>query len=181
MVAAGGRLFVVGGVGVDANRVWEYNPEIDNWNSSRAPIPTPREHLAVVAAQGKIYAIGGRDAENRNLAVLEIYDIAADRWSSGATMLNPRSGFTAGVIEGRIHVTGGEDIETGRVLDSHEYYDIDARRWLSAPPLPQRRHGVASAVWNGKWYVVGGATRAAFATLISMSARVDVFEPAPEK
>ena len=180
MVASGGRLFVVGGVGADANRIWEYDPESNTWDSSRAPMPTPREHLAVVAAQGKIYAIGGRDGANRNLPVLEIYDIAADQWSPGPRLITPRSGFTAGVIGSRIHVTGGEDIGTGSVLDGHEYFDVDAAGWVAGTPLPEGRHGIASAVLNGKWYVVGGATRAALATFISMSDRLDVYEPAPE-
>ena len=180
LVASGGHLFVVGGVGVDANRIWAYNPESDTWNTSRAPMPTPREHLAVVTAQGKIYVLGGRDTANRNLPVLEIYDITADQWSSGPPMRNARSGFTAGVVEGRIHVTGGEDIATGRVLHEHEYYDIDTQRWVDAAPLPRGRHGVASAVWNDKWYVAGGATSAALATLVTMSDRVDVFDPATD-
>lgn len=174
LVAAQGRLFVVGGVGTNPGALWSYDPATGIWDTALAPLPTPREHLAAVALAGKLYALGGRSG-NRNLAVVEVYDIAANRWERAAPMQTPRSGFTAGVIAGRVHVAGGESLTSGETFAGHEVYDPPTDRWSPAPPLPQARHGLTSAVWNGRWYVVGGATRAAVRTLISMSGRVDVF------
>ena len=36
----------------------EYDPATDRW-ASRAPMPTPRHGLAVVAVRGRIYALDG--------------------------------------------------------------------------------------------------------------------------
>lgn len=60
-----GKVYAIGGLtetpfgreNVDANDV--YDPAADRWES-KAPLPLGRDHLAVVALDGKIHAIGGR-------------------------------------------------------------------------------------------------------------------------
>src|SRR3954463_570525 len=55
----GGRLYVVGGIGDRglARNALEFDLRRRRWRPVAGP--TPREHLAVVAAQGRLYALGG--------------------------------------------------------------------------------------------------------------------------
>ena len=86
-----------------------YDPAADRW-TVRASVPTPRDHLAVAALDGKLYAVGGRRNGNygQNLGVNEAYDPATDRWQARAEMPTARSGIAAAVLDGRMFVFGGE-------------------------------------------------------------------------
>jgi N-acetylneuraminic acid mutarotase len=86
-----------------------------------------------------------------------------------------RGGLTAAPINGRIHVTGGEDLNTGETFDAHEVYDPATDRWTRAAPLPVARHGLASGVIDNRWYVVGGGEKAGAMTFLTLSDRLDIF------
>ena len=82
-IALDGRLHALGGSfdGKAGSYHDEYDPTTDQWRPD-APLPEPRDHLAVALANGKIYAFGGfatdvhKDASN---AAFE-YDAATNAW-----------------------------------------------------------------------------------------------------
>ena len=86
-----------------------YDPDANRW-AALAAIPTPRDHLAVAAVDGLLYAIGGRINGNyaRNLDVNEVYNPRTDRWQRLSPIPTARSGIAAAVLQGRIFVVGGE-------------------------------------------------------------------------
>src|SRR5919106_273099 len=175
MAAIEGKLYVVGGVGRDSKALWIYDPATDRWDAARAVLPTQREHLTVTALGGELYAVGGRWDERGNLAVLEIYDPAAGRWARGPDLPTPRSGLTSAVLDGHIHVTGGESLSLGRTFGEHEAYDPATAKWTVLASLPTPRHGLASGVVSGRWYVIGGGARAGALTFVSLTDLVEVF------
>jgi N-acetylneuraminic acid mutarotase len=175
-----GRIHAVGGVGgtgrvgrrknSDAHEV--YDPAADKW-LTRAPLPTPRDHLAAAAEGGRLYAIGGRiDGDyGRNLAANESYDPATDQWTARAPLPTMRSGIAASVVGGRIVVVGGE-AHTG-TFKQVEAYDPKSDSWSAYAPMPTPRHGLGSAVVGGKMFVIsGGPTPGA-----SNSAANEIFAP----
>jgi N-acetylneuraminic acid mutarotase len=175
MAAIEDRLYVVGGVGPASEEIWVYDPASDRWEAAPAPLSTRREHLAVTVLDGKLYAVGGRWGNAGNLAALEIYDAAAGRWTRGPDLPTPRSGLTAGMLDGNVHVTGGESLSLDRTFGEHEAYDPTTARWTALASLPTPRHGLTSAVVSGRWYVIGGGTRAGAMTFISLADLVEVF------
>lgn len=175
MTAGAGSLYVVGGTGPGAAELWRYDPGTDRWSRKQAHMPTPRQHLAAVALQGKIHAMGGRWKEEGHFGVLEIYDPATDRWAALPPMPTPRGGFAAGVLNGRIHTAGGESLEPIGTLATHEVYDPATRKWSMLAPLPVNRQGVASAVRAGAWYVIGGARGPGIRTMFTTTCSVDVW------
>jgi N-acetylneuraminic acid mutarotase len=179
MAAIEGSLYVVGGVGPDSKDLWIYDLASDRWDTARAALPTQREHLTATVVDGKLYAIGGRWGDRGNLAALEIYDPAAGTWTRGPDLPIPRSGLTTGVLEGQIHVTGGESLSPGRTFGEHEVYDPATARWTALAGLPTPRHGLASAVVGGRWYVIGGGAKAGALTFISLTDLVEVFPSEP--
>ena len=123
-----GKIYVFGGFGAGATANEEYDPSADSW-STRSPMPTARDHIAVPVVEGKIHVIGGRlGSFARNLAAHEGYDPSTDTWSEAAPLPRARSGIASAVMEGRIYVFRGE--ETGGTFDANEVYDSQTDEWI---------------------------------------------------
>ena len=175
MVAIDDQLYIIGGVG-PSTQLWVYDIEADDWDLSRAEMPTLREHLTAVMLDGKLYVIGGRWRDN--VGTLEVYDPEADEWTELTQMSTPRGGLTAAVLAGRIHVTGGEAFSPLVTFAEHEVYDPETDTWLVYPDMPTARHGLTSAAVDDVWYVIGGATGAAGRTTRTLTGAVEIFTPA---
>lgn len=154
-----GEVFLVGGTGASGELLGPVdvlNLTTGQWREA-APLPKPRDHLAVLALDGKLYALGGRE---RTLASTTnegfAYDPANDTWSPIASMLAARGGFGAAVWQGRILVAGGEDGSQQRLLASAELYDPARDAWSALPPMAKARTGNLATAWEGRAYVVGG-------------------------
>jgi N-acetylneuraminic acid mutarotase len=151
------RLYVVGGVGPDglARRAFALNLKTGRWAS--IPGPTPREHLAVSAAAGKVYAVAGRLAGiDTNLRAFESYSPATKRWTKLAPVPDPRGGTGAAFAKGLIVSVGGE--EPQGTIGSVFGYNVTTKRWRRLADLPTPRHGVGVAAIAGRVYVIGGGT-----------------------
>lgn len=127
--AIGGKLYVVGGLFRNpANRPWDahvigtleiYDPATDTWDTSKAPMPTPRKHAAVAVIGGRLHVVGGHRFEvvpsgstgtvitSEIVATHEVYDPATDTWQSLPPMPTARQAAGAGVIDSRLYVAGG--------------------------------------------------------------------------
>lgn len=71
----GGKIYMAGGVGADGavlGSMIVYDPATNAW-SAKLPMRTPRALLALAAYQGKLWAIGGFDANQRMLTSVETY------------------------------------------------------------------------------------------------------------
>lgn len=160
--AIGRKLVVMGGIrrftdGGLAAAPAIYDPAFNSWVEVW-PMPTPRDHLAAATVNGVVYVIGGRVfTPARNSDVVEVYDptrYLGGRWSRKTPMPTARGALGAAVLDGMIHVLGGETAMA--VFGTHEVYDPDKDTWTEAAPLPTPRHGAAVASLDGKIYVIGG-------------------------
>ena len=151
----GARLYVVGGVGPSglARRAFAYDLRRGRWTSF--PGPTPREHLAVTAAGGRVYALAGRRAGiDTNLTALESYRPGARAWTRLPPIPDARGGTAAAAIAGRIVSVGGEE-PRGTIGEVYAF-DLRARRWSRLADLPTPRHGLGVVATNGRVYAVAG-------------------------
>jgi non-specific serine/threonine protein kinase len=154
-VALAGKLYVVGGVGPAglARSAFVFDPRSRRWRVQ--PGPTPREHLAVAAAGGRIYAIGGRTAGfDTNLALVESWRPGEPRWRAEPAIPEPRGGTGAAAAGGLIVSVGGE--APAGTLSRVYGFDISQRAWRRLPDLPTRRHGLGVAALGRTVYVIGG-------------------------
>ncbi len=153
----GDRLYVVGGVGRGglARRMLAFHLPTGRWRS--LPGPTPREHLAVAAWRGTLYAVAGRlSGLASNLSLVEAYTPAAGVWRRLRPLPEPRGG-TGAAVAGRLLVSvGGE--EPGGTIASVYGYDLVSGRWRRLPDLPTPRHGLGVAAVAGRVYAVAGGT-----------------------
>jgi N-acetylneuraminic acid mutarotase len=159
--ALDGKIYVVGG-GPDDNvadsDLYVYDPATDQW-SARAPMPTPRQHLASCALSGKLLAVGGWSGAGKpTTTAAELYDPAVDRWARLPDLPTARGGLGASALGQTCYVVGGEgwDQPPPDTFHENEGYDLSRGAWLRFSPMPTARHGVGVAALGGALYVVGG-------------------------
>jgi N-acetylneuraminic acid mutarotase len=131
-----------------------------------APFPEPDEELYGVAANGKLYVMGGWDDGKARGANYE-YDPVTDKWTRKSPMPKPAHHAAMAAGNGKIYVIGGfvppkdTAIPLGGAwepIDSAWEYDPAADSWKSLAPLPGKRGSAIAAEVGGKIYVIGGAT-----------------------
>jgi len=129
-------------------------PDLPSRWQEEVPISIARGRLAVVAVEGRIYAIGG-ETPGGITGVVEAYDPLQRTWSLRATKPVPVANVSGAALGGKIYVPGGF-ISSGQVTDSVEVYDPVADEWGRAAPLPAPRAAYALAAYDGKMYLFGG-------------------------
>jgi N-acetylneuraminic acid mutarotase len=150
-----GRLYVVGGVGASglARRAFSLDLRTRRW--TLVPAPSPREHLAVTATGGKIFALGGRSAGiDTNVATFEVWMPGTKRWRRLPPVPQPRGGTGAAVAAGSIVSVGGE-APSGTIASVYAY-DLTSRRWRRLPDLPTPRHGLGVVGIGARVYALAG-------------------------
>jgi hypothetical protein len=96
-------------------------------------LPAARGGLAAVSVWSSIYVIGGRNAYNRVVSRVDVYNPNADRWLEGNPLQTAREHLAAATFRGSIYVFGGRDAG-GNVLGSVERFDVSS---LGTPALLQ--------------------------------------------
>jgi non-specific serine/threonine protein kinase len=151
----GRRLYVVGGVvapGRLAPRMLVLGLRTGRW--SFAPGPSPREHLAVAAAGGAVYALAGRSG-GTNFTTFEAYSPTRRSWSRLPPVPYPRGGTGAAVVGGRRIISVGGEEPAGTIASVYAYR-VAARRWTRIPDMRTPRHGLAVVSFGNTVYAIAG-------------------------
>jgi Common central domain of tyrosinase/Kelch motif len=131
-----------------------------------APFPEPDEELYGVAANGKLYVIGGWN-DGKAGGVTYEYDPGTDKWTKKQPMPRPAHHAALAAANGKIYVMGGfvAPSETAlplgaawQPIDNTWQYDPVADSWKSLAPLPMKRGSAVAVEVGGKIYTIGGAT-----------------------
>lgn len=156
------KIYVVGGRPPRGNDFAVYDPAADRW-TVLPNLPTQRNHLAADAIDGKVYVAGGRFGPGFNsetTAVLEIFDPATNRWTTGTSMPTSRGGVAGATANGCLFVIGGEGnpADPRGLFDQNEAYNPRTDTWTRLPPMPTPTHGLTgAAVVSGQIHLPGGA------------------------
>ena len=153
-----GKLYVVGGVGPKGLAPKGFALDLRSGHWRQIAGPSPREHLAVAGAGGRVYALAGRLAGiDTNLRTLEAYSPATRKWTKLAAVPDARGGTGAAVTAGLLVSVGGEEPEG--TIGSVYGYDLAGRKWRRLPDLPTPRHGLGVVALGGRIYAIGGGTK----------------------
>jgi Kelch motif len=133
-----------------------------------APLRHARGGLALVAAGGKLYAIGG-NAGGGNVAPAEEYDPATNRWTDLPPLPNPRNHVAGFAYQGTACVAGGREPNHADV----HCWDPAARRWTSLPPLPTPTSGAGGGALGDRVFVAGGESTRGRSMIDQLAVLVD--------
>ena len=193
-----GRIYVAGGL-LSPNTGYSahfeaYDPAADQW-TRLATLPQARHHIALTAAGGLLYGIGGFSGGFPNWQAQSevfVYDANADLWRSGVAMTQPRAEGVTAAVNGKIYVFGGRVRANSDAnhFNDHvdtklaEMFDPSSGQWSRLPDAPSARNSAGGAVINGKIYIVGGrqALKQPDGSLRQLNvASLEVFDPATLK
>lgn len=107
-----GRIYVAGGLlspntGYSAH-VEAYDPRLDRW-TRLATLPEARHHIALVAAGGIVYGVGGFSGGFPNWkaqASMFAYDPGTNRWTNSVPLSIPRAEGVAAAVNGKVYLIG---------------------------------------------------------------------------
>ncbi len=128
VAVVGSDIYLIGGQyngGITTNDVEKYNTENGSW-SALAPMQTARIAPTTAVIGRKIYVFGG--VSNLNETVIppiitpEVYDIDQDSWQQSAPYPRYLMAIPSPVINGKMYLIGGANIEDGTVLSSMEIF-----------------------------------------------------------
>ena len=151
----GDTLYVVAGIGPVGLTRASFALDLRRNRWRQIPGPTPREHLAVTATGGRVYALAGRTAGyETNLRMLESWKPGARRWTRLPPVPVARGGTGATAVGHTIVSVGGEAVD--RTIASVYVYDTVSRRWQRLPDLPTPRHGLGVVAAGRTVYAIAG-------------------------
>jgi N-acetylneuraminic acid mutarotase len=200
-VAAGGKMYVLGGFGVGGKPVgmnWQYDPASDKWTKMNG-IPLPVHHAGLAVYHDKIYMFGGYILNTdpnipgggwEPVDNAWQFDPVANSWKALAPLPGKRGSPIAEEVGGQIYVIGGAIPEPGskevairpsraaRSVSTNEAYDPETNKWTTRSPMPTPRNHAFAGTVNGKIYVIGGRITSPFITVASNLDIVEEYDPA---
>jgi N-acetylneuraminic acid mutarotase len=126
---------------------------------------------ALLAAAGKLYAIGGNTAFT-DVAPAEIYDPGSNAWSDLPSLPAPRNHVSGFVFGADVCVAGGRSPATGRV----DCFNFESSSWVRLPDLPRATSGAGAATLDGGSAMILGGENAQETTISDQFARL----PSPD-
>ncbi|MBA3468423.1 MAG: carboxypeptidase regulatory-like domain-containing protein [Herpetosiphonaceae bacterium] len=150
-----GKIYVTGGAGdINRNIVFDtahvYDPQTNAWTPI-ASMSKPRYSHQLLAAGGRLYAIGGG---------VEMYDPALDQWHVVPGIV-PTNIAAAAVIADKIYVV--DYCDTPCTADADVFrYDPAAATWTRLAGYPGRKYVGACAALSGALYCIENEGQATF-------------------
>ena len=158
LIAAGGRLYAVGGNTAAGNvaPVEVYDPQTRRW-SDIATLPDPRNHVAGFAFGTEVCVAGGRSP---NTTRVDCFNYRTRDWSRLAYLPQPTSGSGAATLgDGTVIVMGGEDAQESSIVNQLARLP-STRRWTAPERMLVPRHGFQLALFDGRAWACGGGASA---------------------
>ncbi len=141
-----------------------YDPMTDTWET-KTSMPTPRADITASAVNGKIVVTGGNymiQGEYFTTNVTEVYDPTTDSWTSENPVPNAVSSYASAVIDNKIYIIGGHNLDLGVKYSLTQIYDTETDNWSQGIMLPYATYYAAAGSTTGtmaleRIYVLGGA------------------------
>jgi hypothetical protein len=121
---------------------------------SRPPLPAARQEVGVAAVEGRIYVIGGLDANLSGQRAVDIFNTRSGEWESGPPLPFSLHHPNVAAVGHKVYVAGGY----GEIGVSAATFELDTDRmtWARKADMPTARGAGAAVGYNGRLYVFGG-------------------------
>ncbi|MBM3450095.1 MAG: kelch-like protein [Armatimonadetes bacterium] len=136
-------------------------PEVNGWRLGSPMLQARSEHGIAVAA-GRMYVVGGYPPGRVPSDVVQVYEFATGRWTTGPNYPVPLHHAMAASVAGKVYIVGGEmyGAGSGRPEEYIDFvYELDlaaGNTWRRRAAMPTKRSGGGAAVLGGRIYVAGG-------------------------
>ncbi|KAJ7284306.1 hypothetical protein O6H91_04G128500 [Diphasiastrum complanatum] len=148
---------------------WEWLPQIPDFPQG---LPLFSQCLALEA---KLFVVGGWNPSTYEaMTSIYIFNFCTRQWKRGRDMLEARSFFGCGVLNGQILVAGGHD-EDKNALATAEVYLPEEDRWERLPQMSEERDECFGVVLNAKFYAISGYATEMQGQFVRST---DVYDPA---
>lgn len=136
------KIYVIGGnvrydTWITTNEV--YDPATDTWET-KAAIPKAGMAMSANVVNGQIYLMGGLETYYfpwNTLDENQVYDPVADFWTKKAPILNPVFDYGSAVVDDRIYVIGGRDINLDPEKQNYtQIYEPERDLWSYGSSIP---------------------------------------------
>ena len=123
-----------------------------------APFPEPEEELYGVAANGKMYVLGGFGVGGKPVGMVWEYDPATDNWNKKKNMPLPVHHQAMTEYRGKIYMFGGfvqypvpgQPLAGWEPVNNVWEYDPGADSWKALAPMPSKRGSAVATEVSGK-------------------------------
>ncbi|OGS21902.1 MAG: hypothetical protein A2252_09050 [Elusimicrobia bacterium RIFOXYA2_FULL_39_19] len=155
------KIYVIGG-GYSSSSVFfstveEYNPEMNTW-TTKTSMPTARYGASSGVVNNKIYVISGEiynQLSSKSSSIIEEYDPMIDTWTVKTNVLLSRRYSSAGVLNNKIYIIGGDNLSM-IYYDKVEEYDPIENTCIFTTLIDVQRAALSVGVVNNKLYAIGG-------------------------
>jgi N-acetylneuraminic acid mutarotase len=106
----------------------------------------PNSEFAAAELDGRIYVLRGYPAGRVTVRTVQIYDIAADKWTLGPTLPEPNNHGMAAAINGVLYLIGGQTDPQRAYVSTVYALDPKVGRGRRGPECPQRA-ALAASPW----------------------------------
>ena len=144
-----GKIYLVGGyttgnVDPSFGQVWEYDPVLNTFNTTRMSMPATLGGPGFGIINGHIYIAGGRNLANTNLNTLYDYDIAANTWTTAGQYAQWRQ--RAGLGSDRGQAVGLWRWQSLRRLEHNAYIGEDGSKSMAQAAAQPGDHQLPAGV-----------------------------------
>ena len=146
-----GHVYLSGGHSGSADSAHVFRLDGAAWTEV-ASMRYARGGHTLVAAGGRLYAIGGNTAAG-NVALAEAYDPQSGQWTDLPPQPAPRNHVSGFAYAADVCAAGGRAPNTARV----DCFNLESRMWERLPDLPRPTSGAGAATLDdGRVIVMGG-------------------------
>ncbi|TQD78488.1 hypothetical protein C1H46_035978 [Malus baccata] len=101
--------------------------------------------------------VSGREIEG---VVVWRYDMEANQWGKGPSMISPRCMFASATCGSYAYVAGGMGLASDwKAMDSAERYNPGTKSWEPLPNMERERRSCSGCFLDNKFFVIGGKDR----------------------
>jgi N-acetylneuraminic acid mutarotase len=119
-------------------------------------MPSPRTEATAVNLNDGVYVIGGFTSDDKNSAIVEMYNATSDPWRTDIAPLPvPLLHASSVSFQNKIYVVGGY-MGNSTPSDRLYIYDPTTNIWTQSNSMPTPRGSPNANIVNGMLYVVGG-------------------------
>ena len=126
------KIFIIGGLGYEPDYILFYDPEKKKIKELDTEMPWPADHLASVLDENNNFIILGGRIGKSNLNKARIFQQTTDKWLFIDELPFATSGHIAEMVENKLHIAGGEDLDNKSTFDDHWYFDVELKEWFES-------------------------------------------------